>query len=136
MSEDFSVVFKAPRERVFNFMTDFENLSSHSLFIKNITIISKRENKLELEIRIEIPQGITIIAIHDVEMHPYSMYTETAITGPRRGTTISTMFVQDGENTTVSRHSDQAESTEVITQGQELWKKELEAYRREIERQS
>lgn len=135
MSEDFSVVFKAPRERVFNFMTDFENLSFYSLFIKKITIISKRENKLELQIRIKIPQGITIIAIHDVEVRPYSMYIETAITGPRKGTTISTIFVQDGENTIVSRHSDRAGSTEVITQGQEFWKKELEAYRREIERQ-
>ena len=48
---------------------------------------------------------------------------------------ISTMFVQDGESTTVSRRSDQSGSTEMITQSQELWKKEIEAHRREIQRQ-
>lgn len=63
------------------------------------------------------------------------MYIETTITGPQRETMISTMFVQDGESTTVSRRSDQSGSTEMITQGQELWKKEIEAHRREIQRQ-
>ncbi|MAH21393.1 MAG: hypothetical protein CMO12_01100 [Thaumarchaeota archaeon] len=70
-----------------------------------------------------------------IDFSKYSMYIETAITGPQRETMISTMFVQDGESTTVSRRSDQSGSTEMITQGQELWKKEIEVHRREIQRQ-